>query len=230
MQKRKSKRNRRGRKDRKGLNGARQMVGWNRSIIPMYDPAHEVRRIIRYQCQTSGGTFNICGAGLLDSMFVATGSTTGYRIFTAFKIHSVRMWTSGSQSTTSNTGVQQTIMALEWITKDYQKDSKIEVNPLGTQVASLLAIPPVDSQSSWWVASTGALDGYVVGGGSIFNIQCGIGTIIDLEASWIMVDDESAVSVARTLSGATAGKFYYSSLDVTASGGGNLVPQSVNTV
>jgi len=121
-------------------------------------------------------------------------------------------------------------MALEWVAATYQKDLKLEVNPLGTEVSQLYSRPPRGSQASWWISSAGAFDAYLAGGGNLFNIQCGIGTIIDFECEYLMIDDESQVGILRAMAGASTGKFYYSPLDVTSTGTGNLVAQAVNTI
>ncbi len=220
----------RGRRGNRGAVQVRPPRGWSNSVIPMYNPSTLIRRKIRYQCLNSGGTFNVCGAGLLDAMFVATGGTAGFRVFSSVRIRSVRMWTSGSQSTTLNTSLEQSVLAIEWTSSEYQKDTKLEVNPLGVEVAQLYSVPPLNSSVSWWITSGGVLDHYISAGGSVCNIQCGVGTIIDLDLEMLMIDDEIALSVIRGVTGASTGKFYYSPLDVTVTGSGNLIPQAVNTI
>ncbi len=227
---RKTKSRRRKQGKGRGTVQVRPPRGWNKSIVPMYNPSTSIRRLIRYQCLTTGGVFNICGAGLLDNYFVASSATVGYRCFTSCRVRSIRMWCSGSQSSTANTGLEQSTMAVEWTSNQYQKDTKIEVNPLGTEVAQIFAVPPLNSAGSWWITSGGNLDHYISAGGSICNIQCAVGTIIDLDIEYLMIDDEIALPILRGMTGATTGKVYYSPLDVTVAGAGNLVPQAVNTI
>lgn len=169
------------------------------------------------------------GAGLLDGMFMATTSTAGGRIFTAVRIKKIEMWCAGCMSTTSATGLVQPSLQLEWVNEQYDLDSMIQANTMGVGVAHLVAIPKKFQSAGWWINAGGTQDSYTTPG-QIAIINCGIGTIIDLHAEYIMIDDEAAISIARTLVGATAKRFYYSPLDVGSGGTGDLHAQGVNAI
>jgi hypothetical protein len=132
-------------------------------------------------------------------------------------------------STTSATGLVQPSLQLEWVNEQYDLDSMYQANTMGVGVAHLDVRPKKFQSAGWWINAGGTQDSYSTPG-QIAIINCGIGTIIDVTLEAIMIDDESAISIARALAGATAKRFYYSPLDVGSGGAGILVAQGVNSI
>ncbi len=182
-------------------------------------------RTIRYQCD--GGTaVTISGAHILDSIFMATGTTSGARIFSAVKIERLRLWCAGNISTTDSTALIGVQIGIEWMGSQFARDQKLQDEALGMQNAFLDTTPPTNSMASWWIVSGSATD-TTNAVGNLFRLNGPDGSILDVQVSYTMIDDESTISVVRSVSAATRGKLYYSPLDGPA---GAWVPRSVNTI
>ncbi len=211
---------------RRALKEIQNSDDYQRNNIPTYIASGpNYTRIIRYQLDAVTAS-TISGAQLLDSIFMATGTTSGARIFSAIRVRRIRMWCAGNLSTVDNVATIGVQISLEWMGSQWARDQKYQDEALGTKIAYIDTKPPKNSMASWWIVAGSATDttGAV---GNMFRLGGPDGTIVDVTIEYTMIDDESAIPVVRSVSAATAGKLYYSPLDGP---GGAWVPRGVNTI
>lgn len=131
------------------------------------------------------------------------------------------MWCANTSASASNT------IICEWFTNNPYLGSSSKIysdTAIGTtNVAHVHCKPPKESYSSAWLPNISA-DPYTV-----FNLTCPQGTIIDVNMTVELVDDEAPIAITGTISGASSGTLYTRPLDsigVTPS----LIPIGVNTI
>jgi len=157
---------------------------------------------------------------------MATGATSGARLFSAVRVDRIVMWCAGNISTTDSTALLGLQLSIEWMGSQFARDQKIQDEALGVRNGFLNSTPPPDSMASWWIVAGSATDS-VNAIGNTFRLGGPDGCIADIHLSYTMIDDESAITVVRTIGGATAGRLYYSPLD---GAGGTWTPRGVNTI
>jgi hypothetical protein len=158
---------------------------------------------------------------LQDLKCMATGATAAYRIFGAMKLNWVKAWCANSSATASNT------IVIEMITTNPYSGSIAKTftdTAVGTtNVAYVKAVPPGNSYTGEWLPNVGA-NPY-----EVFNITAPAGTVVDVNLSVELIDDESAIAVTYSVSGATAGYLYTRNLD-SAAGTPRIEPIGVNYI
>jgi hypothetical protein len=173
----------------------------------------------RYFVSANQTAVSINNQELLDTKFVATGATAGYRVINAVKLKRIEIWAANTSASASNT------ILMEWAGGNpyFGGDSKtISDTAVGTtNVAYISARPPKGSFQDSWI--TTSADNY-----NMFIVTCPQGSIIDVELIVSFLDDEGAVAISRTLGGATVGYFYTSTLD--SAGAGQIHPLGVQYI
>jgi len=181
-----------------------------------------VNYVQRFVAQSAGVNIRaITNLDLQDLKCMATAATSAYRIFGAVKLNSIDMWCANSNATASNT------LEVEYFTDNpyFGTSSKIfSDTAVGTtNVAHVHAVPPKNSYSgSWLPAQTSQQN-------TIANITCPQGTVIDVNMTVELIDDESSISVTGAVVAASAGYLYTRLLDST-NGAPKLVPLGVNYI
>lgn len=140
---------------------------------------------------------------------VANSTITG--LFSAFKIHSVEVW--------GLAGASPATVSIDWngtpVFLVNREVSDTSVTP--TFPAYIKAIPPKGSNSAFWQTPSTE---------TIFGVTVVNSSIIDLDVSLVLSDNEDVVTVTGVTT-ATLGSQYYLALDGDSSN--QLVPVSMNT-
>jgi len=191
---------------------------------PQWSPTVKFNYIQRFFCAPGGGVNlrPITNLDLLDLKFVATGAAAGNRIFGGVKLNSLDVWCANTSATASNT------VLVEWFTNNPSLGSSSKIfsdTAVGTtNVAHVHAKPPPGSFSADWLPN-------VIGTNySIFNITCPQGSIVDVNMTVELIDDETTNTlISGTIAAATAGVLYTRALDSVA-GTAGFTPLGVNFI
>lgn len=141
-------------------------------------------------------------------MCFATSSTAAYRCLDGIKLKHVEIWSANTSGNSSNT------CQLEWLSTNYAGNSGTVLidTALGvTDIAHIYAKPPKDSGASLWVSGNPSTSI------NFFSITIPPGSVVDVSCIISMKENDTASSVLGTVSGATAGTFYYRYLDSNGS-------------
>lgn len=144
---------------------------------------------------------------------MATAPTAAYRVMDGIKLKSVEIWAANAAGNVSNT------VELEWVPTNYAGNSgkTLTDTAMGvSNIAHIYAKPPKDSGASFWVS------GNPSSSINFFRLTIPEGSIVDVTCLVSMKDNDVAASVLGSVSGATAGTFYYRPLD--SNGSKLLVP------
>jgi hypothetical protein len=175
----------------------------------------EVRHKYRFT-STSGTLTALTAPGLLAAAgnvcTVANNTVTSF--FGTVKINSIEMWSPPAAQGSSVT------CSCDWA--GYQNSPNQEVSDTSVSVstpAHIRAVPPRQSLASFWVNEA-------LGTGTICQLIAPTGTIIDVDLSLILQDDEEPATATGVATG-TLGSIYYLSLDPNATH--RYVPVSLTT-
>jgi hypothetical protein len=137
---------------------------------------------------------------LMRLLVVATGTTTAQPVFSSIKLHSVKLW---SPSGGFNTPTAARIL---WdgqsSAEKFQSasDMSMTIDP-----AFVAVRPPPGSQPDWWMSSptnTG-----------IFTLQFSTGSVVDVDLSFLIDGNITALSSISGLTGLVSGNIYLGKLD-----------------
>jgi len=162
----------------------------------------------RFVCESGGANINISNADLLDLMCFATSSVAAYRVMDGIKLKSVEIWAANNAGASSNT------ITCEWLPTNYAGNSGKVVTDtaLGlSDVAHVFAKVPKDSGASFWVSGNPSTSI------NFFSLTLPAGSVVDVECVVSMKENDIASAVLGSVSGATAGTFYYRYLDSNGS-------------
>ncbi len=187
-----------------------------------YDPNFKVTRKMRYVVGSAQATLQpVTFATLIESFgMVATATNSAaVPVFGFIRIKSIEVW---GLAPNGSSGPSRTECALVW---GYQGSANTpvfstnkEVNSTSTNISHppyFLTRPPKGSAASLWqprldptgVRRTGATN-------VAFDIQCNVGTIIDIVAELVAYDLGPSTAInSVTISVGTAGAFGYAALD-----------------
>lgn len=147
----------------------------------------------------------ISNLDLLDLKCMATGSSAAYRVFGAAKLNSIEVWSGNATGNAVNT------IEVELATNNPNFGSMSKIfsdSAIGTaNVAHVKAIPPRDSFSGAWLPTVGSTE-YVLA-----YLTLPLGSIVDVNMTVDLIDEEAATPVTGTVSAATLGVLYTRSLD-----------------
>jgi len=153
-------------------------------------------------------------ADLLDTLLVATSSTTLYDLYMGVKINSVEAWYLPAGGSTATPGTISVVF--DGVTLGAQGDQKIHTDTsMGVEPAHVKAAPaPMSQQAQWQTSSTSGA----------FFLQCPIGTVIDVSCSF----RNPVVGVFKQAQlpgvGLSTGAIYYRGLDAVAISTSTLQP------
>jgi hypothetical protein len=178
---------------------------------------------LRYLLKTSGvAAKQISFQNLLDTLIVATGTTTASDLFQAVKVRGVEIWCPSNVGNGTATGVAAAV-SLEFNgttagaigDQDYHTDTS-----MGIQPAHIKARPSARSQAAQW---------QLYNAGPAMKLTLPQGSVIDVELSFrsnFAPDQNSGTQNA--LVGATPGVQYIRGLDGAAVGTTFFIPEFVD--
>jgi len=189
----------------RGLGGRGKRVGGGGgriSIPPPLDVSTTFRKKYRFFC-TSANARNVSVADLLGvAGTICTTANTGVTTMAACcKINKVTVWPSASASATTYADV-------EWIAAasgfDRERDVTINIPQGVTMTGALSFRPQAKSLSSFWLNST-------IASTNIFFITCSVGSVVELDASYVLSAIYTPVNIA--VATGTLGAVYYLAMD-----------------
>lgn len=151
---------------------------------------------------------------------MADTTTTAYRLFSSFKLHSVEMWApmaSDLVPVTASVEFQTPAAAAIGAPNSLRSDTSMGAD----QCAHVMSSPPPNSLAATWQsrAATGVL----------FTLNGPINSIVDVHLSLYLQNGETPLAVANALVAATVGTVYCRGLDGAAAAATVLPPVSYTT-
>jgi len=191
---------------------------------PMSPPTFSASKVIssryRFECNTSLGQTPVTAQDLLDLLCMATGTTAAYRICSAVKLRSVRMWgpmASDLKPVTCEVEYAQSESAAIGNPSTVRSDTSIGA----TRGACVSYAPPAGSLASFWQPR--------VASDELFYLTGPANSIVDIVLDQQVVLNISDVdAVGGSVSGATVGQVYVRPLD--SNGSKYLQPVSYPTI
>jgi len=189
--------------------GARRnrVRGETRLSPPEFVPTLSLGHKFRFSSGAAGfSAQSITRSMLLNLVTMATTTTNQFRVFEAIKLNRVSMWGQPPALAGAPTSV-----AVEWVGTNspstIHSDSAVGVRP-----AYLSSRPPPQSSNIWWsISGMGETD-------ELMRLSGPAGTIIDIDVTLRLVDDEAAVAgESGTGAASTVGTVYWNYLDGFAS-------------
>jgi len=192
-------------------------------------PPCQFSKIVPYVTRYTMGSDAAAGvtvADLLDSFFVGSTSTVGYRVFSAVKIKKVEIWGPAYTSAAPLT------VNFTW----YNNSAGQEVGAPGVNVtdtsiafndnAHICTVPPKNSLAAMWLSAATNSD-------PIFALYAPQFSVIDIHMVGVIAEGtpnggSPQIAIARAVSGAGAGVLYQSYLPPTSTQG--LVPIMGNVI
>ncbi len=168
----------------------------------------------------SVATFTPTYNDFLDLLFVATGSTTGYRLLDAFRIRKIQVWWSASSSTASSIAYVEDINLSGTPSIGGPSRTKLNAQPSPGENGYLEYIPKKGSvQDCWYNAAN-------TSGQNIMRLSIPVNATVDLTFMYTMADGvDNPTSVNRTVGpGCVTGQIYTSKLS------NYITPQGVATI
>lgn len=179
------------------------------------------KKMIRYSNSANAGSSNqtITRGNLLNSMIVnLSGSTSNARLVAAVKVNRVEIYTAVNPA---SAGTFFTA-SVEWLS-EFGPSNEVSTSSIGSAaVGHLVSTPPPQSLASFW-SLTGSSESTV-----IMRLIANTSVVIDVYYEFVMMDDETPVTVTTTASG-TTGQFSITRLD-GPSAGAIYVPLSYITL
>jgi hypothetical protein len=170
-------------------------------FVPTLALTHKFRFI-----DSTGGSYTITRASLLNLIVTATSAVTTVRSLEAVRLISVKMWGSPSGATVETSSI-------EWLGEN-SPSTLISDSSMGVRPAHISTRPPPSSSNQWWSMS-GSLET-----DDLFVIVTSVGTVLDISVEIRLVESE-APTAGPVPAGASLGKVYGVPLDGL---GGNLIP------
>jgi hypothetical protein len=165
------------------------------------------RKIVRQQCITAT-VQTITAENLLDLHFIAATSVLGYRIVDAVKIHKVELWAPMPSSlvpvtvSIEWTGIQTGVTSVSGQSSQIFSDTSMGAD----RCAHVMSRPPAGSQAAFWQSGDSQLN--------VFKLNVPVNTIIDIEATFVLNDDETVQAMQNpVLVSATAATLYQGGID-----------------
>jgi hypothetical protein len=170
-------------------------------FVPTLALAHKFRFI-----DSTGGSYTITRASLLNLIVTATSAITTVRSLEAVRLISVRMWGSPSGATIET-------ISIEWLGEN-SPSTLISDSSMGVRPAHVHTSPPPTSSNQWWsISGSQETD-------DLFVIVTSVGTVLDISVEIRLVESE-APTAGPIPAGASLGQAYGVPLDGL---GGNLKP------
>jgi len=165
--------------------------------LPSYGITRDVR--LRFAC-TAAAEYNVTFQNLLDTILVATGSTTAADLFSAVRVNSVELWAIAALGTPATL-----TLVFDGTTVGAEGDQKTHTDTsMGIEPAHVKARPDPLTQA-------GQFQGSAANNAFVLNVVAG--TIIDVSMTLRQPVLGFATSSQNALVGATAGVVYYRGLD-----------------
>lgn len=190
-----------------------------------YNAQISVRTRIRYYNDSSAYTsVTITRGALLDSIIMATGSTSGYRINSAVKLNKIEIFGQPPGAGTSVPGSVSATSSVTWLST-YAPQRVVTSTGLGTSYgAHISTSPPRMSLAGYWSLT----------GQNESEALCVIAVhpydLIDLYLQYTILG-QFGMGSAVTLISATVGQVYYPPLDYQANlGSSTLLPVALPSV
>ncbi len=174
--------------------------------IPQLNTNVVVNHTLRFKNVSAGGVKTaVYSHGLIASLgAVATTATNLVARAISVKINSVEVWGPASASGSD--------IAIEWTGPSFSSSKEYTDTTLSTsEMSHLKCKPPKQSQSPFWIQGTASST-------LMFYITSPTNSIVDLNLTWVLVDDETALS-NNTFVGAVVGTNYFLALDNRFGGG-----------
>jgi len=176
---------------------------------PQWSSTVRFNYVQRFFINTAGGVSQraITNIDIFDLKCACITAATAARIFGGAKLNSIECWAANSSATASNT------LVVEMFTNNPNLGSSSKIfsdTAVGTSnVAHVKAKPPKGSFSADWLPN-------VIGTEyTVFNLTGPQGTIIDINMTIELNDDETALFVLGAFAAGTPGTIYTRALDST---------------
>jgi len=184
---------------------------------PQFSSNVTLNHTYRYS-SANGGTYTISTNQLLMAAgaVCTTSNTTLSSFFQSVKVNSVKIWGPSQSLNAINT------VSVEWISTTGTSTSSKEVSDTSMSTAfpaHVSSRPPRSSLASFWQLGNGP---------QLFTLRLSAGSIVDINLSLILQDDDTAV-VTSPISTGSLTATYYLPLDHVAAGSGTLSPVSLTT-
>jgi hypothetical protein len=193
------------RKTQKPRRGLTRNTGPSALIPPPFVPTLALMHKFRF-IDSTGGSYTITRASLLNLIVTATSATTTVRLLEAVRLIKIRSWGSPSGATIETNSI-------EWLGEN-SPSTLISDSSMGVRPAHISTCPPPSSFNQWWSMS-GSLET-----DDLFVVTTSVGTVLDITVEIRLVESE-APTAGPVPAGATIGKVYGVPLDGL---GGNLIP------
>jgi hypothetical protein len=179
------------------------LKGSGSSLPPQIDITPNCRHTFRFVCGNVASVTctNQDILGAIGGICTVANSTV--RLWaSSFRMHSVKMWPSANTTTTP------TYADVFWGAGAYgSKDAEfLKAVPGGCTVTGLVTFkPPKGTFAANWISNT------ISGNYVIMGVQCSIGTIVDVDLSFTLVNQVAPAN--SSISTGTLGAIYYLCLD-----------------
>jgi len=167
---------------------------------PSFKPNIVVRHKYRFTNTTSGAT-NVTNRNILGAMggMCTVTNTTLITFFNCFRLNYVEIW-----GPTPSVGATSSV-SVNWIGSINAPALQIADSTNSTSVpAHVRAIPPPQSSASFWQEP-------VTQSVSFFNLNCAVGSIVEIGVEGILGDETATLGV--TIGTGVLGTIYYLALD-----------------
>ncbi len=188
----------------------------NRLFLPPVKTQQTLRHTFRFQSNAGETRFAVTWADLLDMMWFAASSTTGYRLYQYVRLHKVEAW---CPSRTDGTNLVPQSLNIEMVSVTAglvcPGDVYSDTSMANTAPCHVVARPRKGALNSMWQASSTS---------SSFILTCPLGTVVDVDVSLTQSITAAGAAIQQAPAGATAGTIYLGSLDGLRSGSTSLPP------
>lgn len=193
---------RRGGNQRKGQGAGRG----NRASPPEFVSTLSLGHRFRFVAVSAFSRLSITRAMLLNLYTMATTTTNQFRLISGIKLNRISMW--GQPAALGSTA---TPLLVEWLGQ-YSPSTIHSDTPIGVRPAYVRTRPPIDAAERWWTLSGNNETE------TLARLSGSAGTVIDVEVSIRLSDDESAAAGENGTGAASAvGTVYWNYLDGFAS-------------
>jgi len=180
-------------------------------IINSYGLTKDAR--LRFICTASPFSGEVTYADILDAICMAVTTTNLCDVYTAVKVNGVEAWFLPASDVSPGT----ITILYDNVDSGSLGDQKVHTDTsMGIQPAHVKAVPAVMSQQAQWQFTSAQ---------PAFNLNCPVGTIIDVSVSLRNPVNGSQFQAAQSAGVAlTVGKIYYRGLDGNALASSGLKP------
>jgi hypothetical protein len=200
---------------RKQKDPARRSSAMGSSNPPQMESNLRLNHKFRFQASTAESNFAITDSTIIGALggICTVANSTVTVLAQSFRIKSLEMWAPPASQGSAAT------VSVEWF--GFNNSPNIEHTDTTLSVAKnahVKSAPPSSSLAAFWQKGTGS---------TLFVLNFGANTIIDLVVEIMVADQETALETVAVTS-ATLGHIYFLALDQQA-GSHILVPVSLNT-